>query len=125
MAATGGSFQGFYSGKANADLSAAQYKIVKMTAADVVDLCSGTGDIAIGVLNNKPKANAGAQVLIAGVGKVIAGGTITAGDRIGTGASGTAVTKTADADWIIGIALTSGVSGELVSYLAAPAYRTQ
>lgn len=125
MAATGASGQMFYSGKANVDLSAAQYKLVKLSAADTVDLCSGTGDIAIGVLNNKPKASAGAQVLIGGVGKVIAGGTIAAGDRIGTGATGLAVTKTADADWIIGVALTAAASGELVSYIAALGYRTQ
>jgi hypothetical protein len=60
--------------KANADLSAKQFFVVKQTAADVVDLCAAATDRAIGVLGNAPKANQAAQVGTDGVLKVVSDG---------------------------------------------------
>lgn len=80
--------------KANADLSAKQFFIVKQTAADTVDLCSAVTDRPFGVLGNAPKSGVAAQVITDGVAKVTTDGSGTAiavGDQIGTSAAGIGV----------------------------------
>lgn len=80
--------------KANSDLSAKQFFIVKQTAADTVDLTSATTDRPFGVLGNAPKANAAAEVVTDGIAKVASDGSgtsIAGGDQVGTDANGRAV----------------------------------
>lgn len=108
--------------EAENDLSANQYYFVELgTGANQVDVCDDAGDRAIGVLQNKPKANKAAKVRVLGVSKVISGGAITKGDTVGTDASGTAVTKSADADLVAALALETVVTtGDVIEILLTP-----
>jgi hypothetical protein len=106
--------------KANADLSAKQYLFVKIAAAKAVDVCSAATDRPVGILQNKPTSGQNAEVAFLGVSKVVCGGTITAGDQIGTDANGKAVSLAAGTDttkFVVGIALEAGASGRIISAL--------
>lgn len=104
--------------KAENDLSAKQFHIVELSAAEQVDVADGATDLPIGILLNKPIAGEYAEVQIGGVAKVVCDAAITAGALVGTSADGQAVTKSTDADRVIGIALsTTANAGELVSVL--------
>lgn len=80
------------------DLSAKQYHFVKLSADNTVVICSGATDIPIGVLQNAPTANQGAEVCIVGITKVSSDASLTYGNRIGTSADGQADAKTAGTD---------------------------
>ncbi len=97
-----------YTFKAASDLSAAQFKFVKMTANNTVDLCSSATDKPIGVLLNSPASGQQAAVLISGVTKVVGSAALSAGAQIGTTASGTAVALVAGTDttkYVVGTVL--------------------
>jgi len=105
--------------EAGADLSSAQYKMVKLSAGKAV-LCAAATDVPVGVLQNKPASGEAATVCISGASKVLAGGTIASGDLVGTDASGTADTKIAGTDtteYVVGRALVGGASGEILTAL--------
>lgn len=53
------------------------------------------------------------------------GGTVTRADTVTSDGSGQIITTTSDADVIIGWAMESGVSGDIVTILVQPGYRTQ
>lgn len=116
---------GFKNFKSNADLSAKQYYIVKLTADDTVDLAAAATDIIVGVLYNKPKAPTNgkydnAQVRLAsaaGTTRVVAGGTINRGDFITSDANGKAVATTTTGDNVIGRALQSAVAGDIFEFM--------
>ena len=97
------------------DLSTKQYYIVKVdTSADVSVVLAAAGtDPIVGVLQNKPKAGIAAVVRWGGSTKVIAGGTITRGDRVTSDSNGKAITTTTNKDVQLGIALQSAVSGDI------------
>lgn len=98
------------------DLSAAEFVIVKVDTANdqsVVIAASNTDPI-IGVLQNKPKAGKAAVVRWGGSSKVIAGGTITRGDIVTSDSSGHAITTVTNKDVMLGRALSSAVSGDIV-----------
>jgi len=76
----------------------------------------------VGVLQNAPKLyNSGyseAEVTVSGVTKVVAGGNISIGSVLGINASGQAVAIVPGTDttkYILGTALTAGVSGDYVT----------
>jgi hypothetical protein len=104
---------------ANADLSTKQFLAVKLVADLKVDVCSGATDCPYGVLQDKPNAaNVGADVMTRGITKWYYGGTIAAGDRVGTDANGKAVKLTEGTDttkYICGTALLAGVANDLGS----------
>jgi Uncharacterized conserved protein (DUF2190) len=104
--------------EAAADLSAAQYKFVKVTAANTVNVTTATTDKAVGVLQNKPAAAArAATVMVNGVTKMVAGAAVTAGALVMSNASAQAVTATAT-NQALGIALSSvSNAGEIVTVL--------
>ena len=82
---------------AGADLSADQYKFVEVSAANTVTLCNATTDNPLGVLQNKPDAaGKAAEVLVAGISKVVTAGAMVSNGsiQIGTDASGLAEAKT-------------------------------
>lgn len=98
-----------------------QYRFVKVTGASQCGLADTTADeIVIGVVQNKPQyEGSAATVAIRGVSYAQAGGTINAADAVKVDAAGKAVAATlpADAALVVGVALTSGASGEIVSVL--------
>lgn len=105
---------------ASADLSASQFRFLQVNSSGQAALAGATG-IAVGVLQNKPPA-AGrpATMGYTGVSKVIAGGTVAAGARVTSDANSAAITATTG-DSVAGLALTGGVSGDLISVLIGAA----
>ena len=77
---------------AGADLTGDQYKIVKLNASGQVVL-SGAGELAIGVLQNKPGDGEAAQIRIFGLSRVISkGSNAEPGNALHSDANGFAVT---------------------------------
>lgn len=76
---------------AAADLSTHQFKLVKMTPAGV-NICTAAADIAIGVLQNAPKAGETAEIMATGISKLVAGGVVAIGDTVSADATGRGVT---------------------------------
>lgn len=103
------------------DLSLKQYFIVKADTANDQSVVLGAAatDPIVGVLQNKPKAGQGALVRFIGTSKVIAGGTITRGDKVTSNASGQAITTVTAGNTVVGIALSSAVVGDIVEILLA------
>lgn len=91
---------------AAADISAKQFMFVKIDTAGKAAAITATTDVPIGVLQNKPTA-AGqtAEIVVVGVTKIVAGGTVTPGtDLLGPDNAGKAVvrTVTASTNWVAG-----------------------
>lgn len=104
--------------KAAGDLSAKQYHLVELTAAQTVSACDAITDVAIGVLQNDPNA-AGqpAEVAILGTAKVVAGAAIAAGARVAPTAAGKAQTAVAT-QYPCGIALDAAAAdGDVIEIL--------
>ena len=73
---------------AGADLSAAQYKAVKLNSSGAAVL-AGAGEFAIGILQNNPASGVAAMIATVGaISKAKAGGSITAGATVAVNASG-------------------------------------
>lgn len=115
---------------AAADLSAKQYYAIKVDTDGKAAL-AGAG-LGIGILQDEPVSGAIGQVAVSGISPAIAGGTVTAGDRVTANASGKLVTATAGktdtsdvgaaadpliGSNVIGIALTSAAADEQFSLL--------
>ena len=71
---------------AAADLSAKQYHFVSLATATTVNVCSAITNAPIGILQNNPESGQQAVVQVFGVSKVVADGTLAAGNFIGTSA---------------------------------------
>ena len=112
---------------AAADLSAKQFFAVKIDNTGKAAL-SGAGEPAIGILQNNPASGVAAAIAISGTSKAVAGGSITAGDRLTADATGKMVTATAGrtntsdtgvaadpliGSNVIGIALEGAASGDI------------
>jgi len=98
---------------AGEDLSAAQFKFVTLEADGQVDLADSAGENAIGVCLAGAAAGAAVTVCVSGSVMVEAGGAITAGDQVQTGADGTALTAAAG-DVVLGYAREDGVDGQII-----------
>lgn len=116
---------------AGADLSAQQFRAVKLNASGQV-VVAGAGEAAIGILQNNPGAGQAATVRVAGISKARAGGTIAAGGDVASNASGALVaatagrTNTSDAgaaadpligSHVLGTALEGAASGDVFPIL--------
>lgn len=102
---------------ASADLSAKQYHFVKMSGNNTVTVCAAITDVPIGVLQNTPSSGQAASVCLFGITKVVADGTLAAGNLIGTSADGQADAIAAGTDttvYTMGIALNAAAAGETV-----------
>lgn len=86
-----------------------QYRGVKVTGSRTVGLATGTGDLCIGVLQNKPQVTGeAATVAIRGVSKVRAAGAVAAGAIVYLTADGRgSATGTAGTTTQLGIAITA------------------
>lgn len=101
---------------AGADLSAAQFKFVKLNSSGDVVLAAATTDRPIGVLQNAPLSGQEAEVLIVGGTKLVAGGSITEGAALGTTNAGAGKALTVGTDttaYILGSAITEAASGDV------------
>lgn len=102
--------------EAAADLSASQFRGVKVTAAQTCNAVSASTDRAIGVLQNKPSAAGRAATIVTeGITKAEAGAAIAAGAVVMFNASGKVITATAT-NLGHGFALqAAGADGDLIS----------
>lgn len=104
---------------ASADLSAQQYRLVKLTSTGIA--VANASDLnQVGVLQDKPNAlGVAGSVRVDGVSKVRYGGTVAAGDRLTSDASGNAIVATTGKQ-VCGIALVAGVSGDIGTIFLSP-----
>lgn len=104
---------------AGADLSASQYRFVKLDTDGEVIAASATTDRPIGVLQNNPTAGQIAEVTVVGGTKLKAGGSASVGNPVFTSASATAVTATigsaASTFYVLGTFLEDAAAGQVVS----------
>lgn len=98
---------------AGENLSTAQFKFVTLEADGQVDLADSAGENAIGVCLAGAAAGNAVTVCVSGSVMVEAGGAITAGDQIQTGADGTALLA-ATGDVVLGYARENGVDGQII-----------
>ena len=90
---------------AAADLSSYQYRFVKITANNTVNVCGST-EQAIGILQNAPDtAGEAARIRVLGVSRLEMSATIAYGAKVGSAANGEGVTVTADKAYYNGICL--------------------
>jgi hypothetical protein len=112
--------------KAAADLSSHQFKFVKITADNTVNVCAAVTDVPIGVLQNTPTSGQAAEICAIGVTKVSADEALSAGDIIGTSADaqaqdvtvGTETTVYAVGQVIDGTSAAGGIATCAISCLA-------
>lgn len=111
---------------AGADLSAAQYKFVKISGGQAV-VCAAATDIPIGVLQNAPTSGQEAEVCVVGGTKIVGSASISAGALVGTTSAGKAVALTPGTDttkYVVGTIISApGADGEIGTALincAAP-----
>ena len=99
---------------ASADLSGKQFYAVKQTSSGIA--VAGSGENAIGILQNKPASGDVCEIECLGVSKAILGGTVTAGDNLMADSSGRLVAHTGT-NAVVAVALASGAVGEVVPVL--------
>jgi hypothetical protein len=99
---------------AGADLSAAQFRAVVLNSSGKVVL-AGAATVALGILQNDPKADEAADVFLGrGITFAQVGASVTPGQALTTNASGQLVPAGAGQP-IIAYALESGSSGNVIS----------
>lgn len=99
---------------ASADLSAKQFYAVSISGSRTVNLAAVNTGMR-GILQNKPTSGQAADIAIEGVCKALAGGTITAGNKLQVGAlSSLIVNSTGDAT-TVAVANESAVAGDIFS----------
>lgn len=100
---------------AGADLSGSLHLFAHMdTDGDLV--LAGDGEPVYGVITEGATEGNPVTVMVYGIAKVIAGGTVATGAVVASNASGQAVTATAG-EVAAGIARTGGASGEVIEVL--------
>ena len=108
---------------ASADLSSKQFHFVKMSGNNTVDVTSAITDKTIGVLQNTPTSGQSAEVCVFGVTKVVADGTLAAGNLIGSSADAQADAIVAGTDttvYVVGQALEAAAAGNTVTMFFNP-----
>lgn len=105
---------------AGADLSAAQYKFVKLdNGTGNVVAVDGATDRPFGVLQNAPTSGQIAEVTVVGGTKVVAGGTASVGQPLFSASTAAAVTlafgTTGSAAYVVGTFVEDAASGEITS----------
>ena len=106
--------------EAGADLSAAQFLLVKVDSTANRVVLAGNGELAVGVLV-EPADTAGKAVTVAngGIVRAYAGGTVVAGAQVASDAAGKIVTA-ATGDNILGVATTAGAANAMIEFVWRP-----
>lgn len=107
--------------KAENTFASAQYYFAEISGDNQVDICDGAGDVAIGIIQNKPTAGQNAIIRVAGRSKVSSDEALTAGWFVGPAADGQADRKivgTDEAEYYSAIvARGSSAAGEMAEVL--------
>jgi len=113
-----------FTAAAAADLSSFQYHIMRLSAANTVNVASqDTNSGMVGVLLNKPESGEAASIQYAGMGKVYAGAAITAGAILTNNGSGRAVAA-GSGDMACARALeAAGAAGDIIDAVIFPPVR--
>jgi hypothetical protein len=90
---------------AGADLTGKQFYAVKHGSGANEVVLSGDGEEAIGILQTEATQGRGVSVRLLGESWWVAGASVTAGAKVGSGANGKAAPKT-NAAWVLGTAPT-------------------
>lgn len=96
---------------AGEDLTAAQFRFVKLSSGKVVK--AGAGEAAIGVLLNKPASGEAASIQIGGVALVSVDAAVTQDDKLMSSGDGQAATKTGTNN-ALGVALASASTANTI-----------
>ncbi len=118
--ATGGEYNTIPGLVAGADLSAAQFKVVKAASTGgAVVVGSAATDKCLGVLQNNPKNGEAAEVAFLGVCKALAEASVTYGARVTSSSTGRVKVTTTANDTVIGHSLgtASTSAGDLIPVL--------
>ena len=118
----GGEYTTLPSIVATGSLATSQYKIVKFgsTAGTVKVGAAGT-DNCIGVLQNDPASGEAALVAVAGVCRVLAEASVSAGDLCASSSTGRAKATTTQGDNVVGIAAeASSSAGDYITLILTP-----
>lgn len=103
---------------AGADLSAAQYSFVKLSATGVI-LPTANTDVVIGVLQNSPRLGEVAEIAVSGITKVKMAGAVALGKLIGITAAGLGTSLVSGTDatrFVVGQSVTaSTAAGDIVT----------
>jgi len=101
--------------KAAADLSAKQYRCLKVTADETLNIATAAGENIFGVLQDKPLAGAPCEMMCIGITKLVIGaGGLAAGAIWETAADGSGITVAA-AKVGLGTVIKGGAAGELAT----------
>lgn len=90
------------------------YRFGVVNTSGQIALASSAGRVDGVVYDNPSAADRETTVAISGIVKVELGGTVTAGDQVQSGASGVATSGSTNSP---GVALESGVSGDIIAVL--------
>jgi hypothetical protein len=105
---------------AAADLSTKQYRFITVDSSGNAAV-STRGQLSAGVLQDAPAAaTRAARIRPSGISKVVAGGSITAGQALVADANGAAVNASSADNNFMGIALASASSGDIFAMLIQP-----
>ncbi|SDP33350.1 hypothetical protein SAMN04487914_10895 [Arthrobacter sp. ok909] len=113
-----------FSAPAAADLSALQYKAVKLDSTGKVVAATAATDVILGVLDNTPVSGELASIWLRtsnGTFKVKLGGTVAVGDAVTSNGSSAGITTTTAGNQIIGYAVQAGVSGDIIEVMPSTA----
>jgi len=103
--------------KAYDSVTASQFRFVRMRGNDIVDVCSATTDVMVGVLQTKGTTGQGVAIRTRGHTKIVLGTTITAGQLLGTDNVGRATPLTVgnggSSAYIAGICTVGGAVNEI------------
>lgn len=104
--------------KASGDLSSDQYKCVKYSSGQMA-LCSSQGEQVHGLLQNDGADAAGkaCTVAVGGVAEGLLGGTVSQADFLCSSSSGTLIKSNDPDEFVVGLALSDGSSGERIPVL--------
>jgi hypothetical protein len=105
------------------DYSASQNRllVVDTTTSSYVVRASVTTTPILGTLYNTPGTGGDASVVISGIGKVELGARTTANNAITSDSVGRGVPTAVASSFILGYAVTGGVTGDIVDVRIAPA----
>ena len=115
--------------KSVTDLSAGQYKCVKLSAENTVILSSAATDAILGVIDGIPAVGtlahpANVPVRLrsaAGTIKVMAGGVIAAGNPVTPDSTGKVIATTTAGNQIVGYALEAGADTQIIEVMPSTA----
>lgn len=107
---------------ANAALTTKQFCVMKVSANGFCTFADNSAVPLIGLLTNKPGNQQAAVVCVGGEAKGIVGANVTLGTHVMADANGALTPATANNTYV-GVALESGVVGDIINVLVQPGWK--